>query len=88
MQQISAENVFKKDTTRWGRLFAKNCERIWIWLYNPVLGNEIPNLIWDLEMQTDHLLSVRRQDLAIVNHIYPTPPLGQDMTQGQFLSRV
>ena len=21
-------------------------------------------------------------------HIYPTPPLGQDMTQGQFLSRV
>ena len=23
-----------------------------------------------------------------VNHIYPTPPLGQDMTQGQFLSGV
>ena len=22
------------------------------------------------------------------NHIYPTPPLGQDMTQGQFLSGV
>ena len=22
------------------------------------------------------------------NHIYPTPPLGQDMTQSQFLSRV
>ena len=22
------------------------------------------------------------------NDIYPTPPLGQDMTQGQFLSRV
>ncbi len=21
-------------------------------------------------------------------HIYPTPPLGQDMTQGQFLSEV
>ena len=24
----------------------------------------------------------------IINPIYPTPPLGQDMTQGQFLSRV
>ena len=23
-----------------------------------------------------------------LNPIYPTPPLGQDMTQGQFLSRV
>ena len=23
-----------------------------------------------------------------VDHIYPTPPLGQDMTQGQFLSGV
>ena len=22
------------------------------------------------------------------NHIYPTPPLGKDMTQGQFLSEV
>ena len=22
------------------------------------------------------------------NHIYPTPPIGQDMTQGQFLSGV
>ena len=24
----------------------------------------------------------------IGNHIYPTPPLGQDITKGQFLSRV
>ena len=24
----------------------------------------------------------------IVDHIYPTPPLGQDMTQGHFLSGV
>ena len=24
----------------------------------------------------------------IYHHIYPTPPLGQDMTQGQFLSGV
>ena len=28
------------------------------------------------------------QVLCVVIHIYPTPPLGQDMTQGQFLSRV
>ena len=26
--------------------------------------------------------------VKIGNHIYPTPPLGQDMTQGQFLSGV
>ena len=25
---------------------------------------------------------------AAIDPIYPTPPLGQDMTQGQFLSRV
>ena len=24
----------------------------------------------------------------LTSHIYPTPPLGQDMTQGQFLSGV
>ena len=28
------------------------------------------------------------QMLIHLNHIYPTPPLGQDMTQGQFLSGV
>ena len=26
--------------------------------------------------------------LELLYHIYPTPPLGQDMTQGQFLSGV
>ncbi len=26
--------------------------------------------------------------LDMVNPIYPTPPLGQDMTQGQFLNGV
>ena len=25
---------------------------------------------------------------SVNNHIYPTPPLGQDMTQGQFFSEV
>ena len=28
------------------------------------------------------------QTVIIITHIYPTPSLGQDMTQGQFLSRV
>ena len=27
-------------------------------------------------------------ELSIIGTIYPTPPLGQDMTQGQFLSGV
>ena len=27
-------------------------------------------------------------ELCSNNHIYPTPPLGQDMTHGQFLSGV
>ena len=26
--------------------------------------------------------------LILIYHIYPTPPFGQDMTQGQFLSGV
>ena len=29
-----------------------------------------------------------RNILHLDMHIYPTPPLGQDMTQGQFLSGV
>ena len=29
-----------------------------------------------------------KQMPSYINHIYPTPPLGQDMTQGQFLSGV
>ena len=45
-----------------------------------------PSLFMDL-LQTKHFLSFSRWSSS-VNHIYPTPPLGQDMTQGQFLSRV
>ena len=26
-------------------------------------------------------------NLVLFDHIYPTPPLGQDMTQGQFLKQ-
>ena len=32
-----------------------------------------------MELQSYHL---------IYNHIYPTPPVEQDMTQGQFLNEV
>ncbi len=28
------------------------------------------------------------ENVSVYYHIYPTPPLGQDMTQGQFLSGV
>ena len=43
--------------------------------------------------QEQKLLSLEKEyewcDKIVSNdHIYPTPPLGQDMTQGQFLSRV
>ena len=31
---------------------------------------------------------VLKKIVQFLNHIYPTPPLGQDMTQGQFLSGV
>ena len=36
----------------------------------------------------NRIISIREQYLKPFNHIYPTPPLGQDMTQGQFLSGV
>ena len=36
-----------------------------------------------------HTMSVYKQsNKLIIDHIYQHPPLGQDMTQGQFLSRV
>ena len=37
----------------------------------------------NLEMQTDHLILARWPDLIIISYL-PTPPLGQDMTQGHF----
>ena len=32
-----------------------------------VLENEMHIILWDFEMQTDHLIPVRRPDLVIVN---------------------
>ena len=40
---------------------------------------------WNLQIFRIGCLANKRWDYY---HIYPTPPLGQDMTQGQFLSRV
>ena len=38
------------------------------YMNNPefVLENEMPKVIWDFEMQTDHLISSRVSDQAIV----------------------
>ena len=33
----------------------------------PVLENDIHNLLWDFDIQTDHLISARRPDLLIIN---------------------
>ena len=39
-------------------------------MHNPefVLENETHKPLWDFEIQTDHLISARRQDLVIVNN--------------------
>ena len=39
-------------------------------MHNPtsVLKNETHKLLWDFEIQTDHLISARRQDLIIINN--------------------
>ena len=40
------------------------------YVHNPesVLENETPKLLWDFEIQTDHLILPRRPDLIIVNN--------------------
>ena len=37
-------------------------------MHNPesVLGNETPTILWDFDIQMDHLISARRQDLMII----------------------
>ena len=34
----------------------------------PVLENETHKLLWDFDIQTDHLISARRPDLKIINN--------------------
>ena len=33
----------------------------------PVLENDTHKLLWDFDLQTDHLISARRPDLIIIN---------------------
>ena len=33
----------------------------------PVLENDTQKLLWDFDIQTDHLISARRPDLIIIN---------------------
>ena len=39
-------------------------------MYNPasVLENEIDKLLWDFDIQMDHLISARQLDLIIINN--------------------
>ena len=39
------------------------------YMYNPapVLENDTHKLLWDLDIQTDHLISARRPNLIIIN---------------------
>ena len=45
------------------------------------LGNKVSSAKHDINMRL-------AKTWTAIDPIYPTPPLGQDMTQGQFLSRV
>ena len=64
--------------------------------YLPIAGGRIigfipfPRVLVLCEMQFVSSRIWTRVTVSISNdnQIYPTPPLGQDMTQGQFLSRV
>ena len=34
----------------------------------PVLENDTPKLLWDFDIQTDHLISARRPEVTIINN--------------------
>ena len=42
---------------------------------------------WDLTRELKKLWNMKVTVILVIGHIYPTPPLGQDMTQGQFFKR-
>ncbi len=54
-------NFNEKPTVRTG---VKNLQRV---MHNPapVLENDTHKLLWDFDIQTDHLISARRSDLII-----------------------
>ena len=75
MQQISTEEV--QSETRWvGKVIHwEMCSKVqfdhtnkW-YMHNPapVLENDSHKLLWDFNIQTDHLIPARRPDLIIIN---------------------
>ena len=47
-----------------------------------------PPLSGEVIMMLLFLAKFKKVEIYLLDPIYPTPPLGQDMTQGQFLSGV
>ena len=71
---VSAETMYDNENNSPNILSDKNY---------PVSSQEF----WQtLSVPLEH--QMLRQESPLYMHIYPTPPLGQDMTQGQFLSGV
>ena len=76
MEQISTEEV--SDLARlWGKVIHwELCKKLKfdhtnkLYMYNPesVLKNEMHKLLWDYDIQTDHLISAWRTDLIIIDH--------------------
>ena len=65
MQQISAEENIRLDTTRWELCKKLKFDHTNKWhMHNPesVLENETHKLLRGFEIQTDHLISARRTD--------------------------
>ena len=54
------------------------------WLLNPEIKLKLKRYL----LSSSPFFPSFRDSFAAFYHIYPTPPLGQDMTQGQFLSGV
>ena len=74
MQQINTEGVQGETQLGWQGDPLGNVQEIEIWHLKwymphpvPVIENDIHKLLWDFNIQTDHLISARRQDLIIMN---------------------
>ena len=54
------------------------------------MGKNIHGLVWVVRFYGISIFVgyLTPNPFYVNNHIYPTPPLGQDMTQGQFFSGV
>ena len=52
------------------------------------VGRDYFEMDWSFMCILSIKVPIRKKSGNLFNHIYPTPPLGQDMTQGQFLSGV